>query len=206
MQVRTYWGTYLYSLIIGLIVVRLMKTGLILVALLMVVCSVLPALAGQERVVLGHYNVSFDMNTTMDYNISIENPGLGMTSDGAKFTRYNITVESKDYFLWLVLTAYNASMLADLQSDMDIVTSTMDSAGCDDPKVYRPEIDGQSGVIGMYRFKSGDLLICASYSPDAVADSGQSLGRTNCRVLSNYPWEVTRDVLNTLRVTVPDGS
>jgi hypothetical protein len=194
---------YLYLLILGVTVVRLIKTGLILTALLFVIC---PALAGQEKVVLGPYNVSFDMNTTMDYNISIENPSMGMTSDGARFTRYNVTVDSKGYFTWLILTAYNASMLADIQSNMDIVTSTLDSAGCDEPKVYNTEIDGKPGVIGVYRFKSGDLLVCASYSPDAVAESSQSFGRMNCRVLSSYPWEVTRDMLNALRVAVPNGS
>jgi hypothetical protein len=153
-----------------------------------------------EKVMLGTYNVSFDMNTTEDYNIIIENPSSWETSSGIKFTRYNLSIESEEGFMWMFLTDYDALMLADTSSNFDIVSWALQAGGATNPKIYQIQIDGHEGILGYHRFKSGELLVCASYSPDSLIESGQPLGKLNCRVLSNYAWEITRDALNTLHV------
>jgi hypothetical protein len=69
-------------------------------------------------------------------------------------------------------------------------------------------------VLGSFRFENqytgpetyqqGDIVVAASYSPDgAVVDNGEYRGRTNCRVISTYPWEIIRDLLYTLQVELP---
>lgn len=174
-----------------------MRTGTILILVLLLAC---PALAAHERLAVGHFNVSFDMNTTQKYTISTESPSTGNLYGEVSFVRNNITINGEDGFIWIVLTEYSVGMDASISADRSIVASTLQAAGSDSPKIYQPAIDGHPGYLGSSRFPSGEVLVCASYSPDAVVQSGKTLGRVNCRVLSNVPWEVIRDMLNSLHV------
>lgn len=179
-----------------------MRAELILASMLMpMLVLVSPSFAANDVVVLGPYNVSFDMNTTMNYEIYPEQPTSGITSSGLKFVRYNISVETADYFAWVILTRYEKPMLASINSNKDIVEAALMAAGCESPKLYQPLIDGQPGVLGNCRFDDGEILVAASYSPDGkVRDNGEYSGQTDCRVLSIFPWEITRDMLYTLHV------
>lgn len=180
-----------------------MRAELIL-ALTLVLMLVSHSLAAHESVMLGPYNVSFDMNTTMEYDIFTEQPTSGVTSSGHKFVRYNMSVETADYFAWLILTGYEKNMLDSNNSNKDIVEAALMASGCESPKLYPPMIDGQPGVLGNCRFDNGEILVVASYSPDAtVRDNGEYSGVTNCRVMSIFPWEITRDMLYTLHIEVP---
>jgi hypothetical protein len=162
------------------------------------------SLAAHEAGKIGPYNISFDMNTSTNYEIFIDPPTSGITSGGQKFVRYNMSVETADYFAWIVLTGYENNMLASINSNKDIVEAALITSGCEAPKLYQPLIDGQPGVLGNCRFEDGTILVVASYSPDAVVrDNGEYSGLTNCRVLSIFPWEITRDLLYTLRVEAP---
>ncbi|MDD5703434.1 MAG: hypothetical protein PHU23_15475 [Dehalococcoidales bacterium] len=59
--------------------------------------------------------------------------------------------------------------------------------------------------MGQGQYKEGDLIVAASYSPDArIYEDGVYRGRTNCRVISTFPWEVIRDLLQTLHVETPE--
>jgi hypothetical protein len=182
--------------------------------LLIMIFLAAPAYAAHESGPVGPYNVSFDMNTTIPYTIIVESPSIGVTSTGANFTRYNLTVDSPDYFAWLILTRYEVPMVANVTANEYIVWNALQGAGADQPNIYQPLIDGQPGVLGNFRFenqnlgqgqnKQGDLVVAASYSPDgSVGDDGVYRGRTDCRVISTYPWEIIRDLLNSLHVNTP---
>ena len=171
-------------------------------------------MASHEAGVVGPYNVSFDMNTTMDYSVIVEKSSSGVTEDGVKFDRYNMSVQSTDYFAWIVLTRYTEPMLANITANAYIVQSALVGSGADEPNYYQPLIDGKPGVLGNFRFerqdlgngqyKEGDLVVAASYSPDAkVQENGEYRGITNVRLLSTFPWEVTRDLLYYLHVEAP---
>ncbi len=173
-----------------------------------------PAFAAHESGPIGPYNVSFDINTTEKYTVIVEAPSSGITSQGVNFTRYNLTVDSTDYFLWLILTRYEEPMLANITANEIIVWNALLNAGADQPNLFQPRIDGQPGVLGNFRFsnqnlgqgqyKQGDLIVAASYSPDGrVYEDGAYQGKTECAVISTFPWEVIRDMLNSLRVVVP---
>jgi hypothetical protein len=174
--------------------------------LFLVLFSASPIMASHEAGVVGPYNVSFDMNTTMDYSVIVEKSSSGVTEDGVKFDRYNMSVQSTDYFAWIVLTRYSAPMLANITANAYIVQSALVGSGADEPNYYQPLIDGKPGVLGNFRFErqdlgngqyeEGDLVVAASYSPDAkVQENGEYRGITNIRLLSTFPWEVTRDML-----------
>jgi hypothetical protein len=58
--------------------------------------------------------------------------------------------------------------------------------------------------LGQGQYQEGDLIIAASYSPDGrVYEDGVYRGRTDCRVISTFPWEIIRYLLYTLHVEVP---
>ncbi len=178
-----------------------MRAELILALMLVLVSQ---SLAAHEAVMLGPYNISFDMNTTTKYDIFAELPTSGVTPSGLRFVRYNMSIETADYFALVVLTGYEKNMLASIDANREIVEAALMASGCESPKIYQPLMDGQPGVLGNCRFDSGDILVVASYSPDAaVRDNGEYSGQTNCRVMSIFPWEVTRDMLYTLHVEVP---
>jgi hypothetical protein len=188
-----------------------MRAELILFLMLF---SASPIMASHEAGVVGPYNVSFDMNTTMEYSVIVEKSSSGVTEDGVKFDRYNMSVQSTDYFAWIVLTRYSAPMLANITANAYIVQSALVGSGADEPNYYQPLIDGKPGVLGNFRFerqdlgngqyKEGDLVVAASYSPDAkVQENGEYRGITNIRLLSTFPWEVTRDMLYDFHVEAP---
>jgi hypothetical protein len=181
------------------------RAELILVLVLAVMLAVVgPSMAAQEVGKVGPYNISFDLNTSMDYEIFVDPPSSGVTSSGQKFVRYNMSIETTDYFVWVILTGYENNMLASINANKDIVEAALMESGCESPKLYQPLIDGQPGVLGNCRFENGEVLVVASYSPDAkVRDNGEYSGRINCRVLSIFPWEITRDLLYTMHVEAP---
>jgi hypothetical protein len=184
-----------------------------LIMLIMVLLAA-PTYATHESGSVGPYNVSFDMNTTNQYTVIVEAPTNGATSTGINFTRYNLTVDSTDYFAWLILTRYEEPMMANITANEIIVWNALQAAGADQPNLYQPLIDGQPGVLGNFRFENqnlgqgqirqGDLVVAASYSPDGtVGVDGVYRGRTDCRVISTYPWEIIRDLLYSLHVDAP---
>ncbi len=183
--------------------------------LLLMLTLTSPAFAAHESGPIGPYNVSFDMNTTEKYTVIVEAPTSGVTSQGVNFTRYNLTAASTDYFLWLILTRYEEPMLANITANEIIVWNALLNAGADQPNLFQPQIDGQPGVLGNFRFpnqnlgqgryKQGDLIVAASYSPDGrVYEDRVYRGKTECAVISTFPWEVIRDMLNSLHVVVPE--
>ena len=183
--------------------------------LLLILTLTVPAFAAHESGPVGPYNVSFDMNTTEKYTVIVEAPTSGVTSQGVNFTRYNLTAASTDYFLWLILTRYEEPMLANITANEIVVWNALLNAGADQPNLFQPQIDGQPGVLGNFRFanqnlgqgqyKQGDLIVAASYSPDGrVYEDGVYQGKTECAVISTFPWEVIRDMLNSLHIVVPE--
>jgi hypothetical protein len=191
-----------------------MKSVAIELILLLVLSLAAPAFAAYESGQIGPYNVSFDMNTTMEYRVIVEAPTHGV-STGIDFTRYNLTVDSTDYDAYLTLTRYEQPMPADISANMGIVLAALQGAGADQPTIYQNiTIDAKPAVLGNFRFErqfigqgqyqEGELIVAAIYSPDAsVHEDGVYRGRTDCRVISTFPWEIIRDLLYTLHVEVP---
>ena len=182
--------------------------------LLLVLCLVPQAFAAHEAGPVGPYNLSFDMNTTMDYTVIVEPSSSGQTPLGIDFVRYNVTVDSDDYAAWLILTRFEEPIVANISDSEYIVYGALINSGADRPNLYPVLIDGQPAVVGNFRFErqflgqgryqEGDLVVAAAYSPDArLYEDGNYWGRNDCRVISTYPWEIIRDLLYTLHVEVP---
>lgn len=192
-----------------------MRAELILILVLGISSLTAPALAYFESGPVGPYNVSFNMNTTKEYKVIVEASTHGITSLGVKYDRYNLTIDSADYFAWLILTRYDEPMVANITANEYIVYNALVSAGADKPSLYQPLIDDKPAVLGNFRFEKqflgqgqyqeGDLIVAACYSPDGrTYEDGVYRGRTDCRIISTFPWEIIRDLLYTLHVQVPE--
>ncbi len=179
--------------------------GLILV-LVMILASAGLSLASHEAGKLGPYTVSFDMNTTSKYKVVVDPPSSGVTSNGVKFNRYYLSVDGDDGFASVILTGYDKIMAADIDANREIVAGALTTIGCDSPKLYPSTIaiDGHQGVLGNCKYPSGTAIVVVGYSPDSVLVNGTYVGKTDCRIVSTYSWETTRDILATLHVVVPE--
>jgi hypothetical protein len=67
-------------------------------------------------------------------------------------------------------------------------------------KIYQLPIDGHTGILEACRFQSNEVFSCASYF---LENSTSNIKKTNCRVFSTYPWEITREMLYSLHVEGP---
>lgn len=174
----------------------------VLTLVLVVLAATGTSLAAHESGMLGPYRISFDVNTTSNYKVVVDPSSSGTTPDGAKFVRYYLSVDGDDGYASFVLTGYEKNMSAGIDDNKALVTSALTAIGCDSPKLYPSTIaiDGHQGVLGTCKYPSGEAIVIASYSPDAVLKNGTYLGRTDCRFVSTYAWEVTRDMLASLHV------
>lgn len=182
-----------------------MRFNLIVVLVIMMIAVIGPSLASHESGKLGPYVVSFDVNTTAQYKVIVDPPESGTTSDGAKFTRYYLSVDGDDGYASIILTGYEKNMSAGIDANRDVVASALLAIGGSDSKIYPSTVgvDGQQAVLGSCKYATGEQIFIASYSPDSAPLSGEYTGKTDCRFVSTYSWEVTRNILGTLHVEVP---
>jgi hypothetical protein len=154
---------------------------------------------------VGPFNVSFDMNTTSKYTVMVNGPSSGITSDGVRFARYNLSISGDEGLASIVLTDYEENMSASINANTDVVLAALMSLGCSDPKLYPSTvaIDSHQGVLGNCKHDSGDTVVIVSYSPDATLVNETYTGRTDCRIVSTFAWEITRDLLYTLHIGLP---
>lgn len=177
-----------------------MRLALILIMIVILAC---PAESGQVRERLGQYgqyNVSFDLNTTAAYSISVDAPSSGITDNGLEFVRYNLSADGENSLLYLILTEYNLSNQDDMDANntnVRIVTGMLNTAQCTNTKLYQLPIDGNTGVFGACSFSSNEVFACASYF---ISANSSAINKTNCRVFSTFPWEVTTRMLYSLHV------
>jgi len=179
-----------------------MKTALtLLISMLVLACS---ASAVHEKGQLGPYNISFDMNTTDNYLISADGPSNG-AANGLRFTRYNLSITGESGLIFVVLTDYGIDVPANDDDNKNIVDGLLQIAGCSRPEEYKVTIDGHRGILERSQscnISPPALVTCVSYSPDAAIKSNVYRGRINCRIVSTYPWQTTRDMLNTIHIEI----
>jgi hypothetical protein len=185
-----------------------MKAWLILALIAMLACI---ASAGSVSERLGPYNISFDLNTTSKYTIIADKPSTGVTENKIKFVDYNLSVDGGESIAYIVIRGYRINNLTDIDSNktslnivtglMSTIMSRIDRSKILGARLYSPiTIDGRTGVMEACRLSSDKEFVCASYF---LEDDASSIKKTNCRIFSTFPWEVTREMLYSLHVAGP---
>jgi len=166
-----------------------MRSGLII---LLVLCQLmvlsLPSSAESEMLTAGKYDVSFTLNATDDYSID-------WAEENAT---YQIFINDSIHDAVIYIEEADSIGFEDAAA---IVDDLFEQAGVDQPEHYSRQIDGNRAVLGVGSL-SGDhdseQLFTAAYPRYFGAEA------TGIYVLigSNYPWEATRSLLDSLKVDI----
>jgi hypothetical protein len=174
-----------------------MKKNNLIMILIMSFALIMPTIAEQENLILGPYEVSFDMGIEELLNWVVSKPIYSEPMDGSlTFTKYSATVatltESQFYSelkrlgrtpsthtVYINIIRYNSTKDESLNGTKTMVESA----------ISKRTIDGRSGTIGTA--SSG-----AVYVADWWLDNN-----TIASVISTYPWdEGTLSLLKTVHI------
>ncbi|MHC1632011.1 MAG: hypothetical protein ACXQT4_07005 [Methanotrichaceae archaeon] len=154
--------------------------------------------AQPEEVQLGQYNLSFDLNSEMDYTIVVED--LNTSLDGINFVTHLCWLKG-DKIMLIALTDYQLPIEVNTQLIRKGVIDYLNSAKCKEIETYVVTIDQKPGSWGWGKRPSGSDLLCAIYWPDRHEVNGTYLGQVDCVIVSDgAPKDVTENLLNTIHV------
>jgi hypothetical protein len=159
----------------------------ILAAILLIALVSLPALAKPESYELGSYRVSYDLNSTSEYSITIAKPRYSETFEGLMYVGYGAQVTSAEasFLITMAIIEYKYPILLKPPTGAtdELLSANSD---CRNVVTVRRNIDGHQG----YLTKSSD---CRNDTHGFVAqfllDSQGDSGKTECLIASTFPWE-----------------
>ncbi len=177
---------------------------LMIFLVILVLISLSPA--KQEAVTLGPYKVSFDLNTTQEYNINVSKPIHSETYGDIKYTAYMFDLEDSSSNIPLAritVFSYNDSSMDKSIKKMDSSTKqSLYSLGYHNIKTNYRIIDETQGILGTGDRYDAPSLFFAVYWPNTF----NNLGDTWVSIRSIYPWEPeTLSLLKTIHVE-PTGN
>lgn len=161
-----------------------------------------PSLAKLDFGPLGPYNLSFDLNTSGEYEIKAEKPYTAKTPDGIGFTQYNLSVHQGGQFMYIFLIEYHNLTRADYYINRRVVNDLLVRLKTSDIQIFYEIIDGHDGAFGAGQEDSGRVIFLASYYPDSMEVGEDIIGRLNLRMLSTFSYETTVSFLNSVQVQI----
>jgi len=171
-----------------------LRRGLLLASLLLLTAAVS---AHPDTVMLGRYNVSFDLGDETSYTAEVEE-----LEDGGCIS-YLCWLKGEEVML-IALTDHLLPMEVSYGIIRESVQTYLIEADCQDIQTHEEIIDGKPGVLGLGERPSGRVLFCVIYWPDMYeADDGTDRGRVDCTIASEGALAVTENLLNTIHVEVP---
>ena len=157
--------------------------------------------AKHETVTVGPYEVSFDLNTTQEYNINVTKPIYSDTYGGIKYVAYIFDLKNTSLNIPLArITVFlynNTSMEKSIEKMDSSTKQSLYGLGYHNVKTYNRIIDGQQGILGTVDRYDAPSLFFAVYWPT----TSNNLGDTWVSIRSIYPWEPeTLSILKTIHV------
>jgi len=178
---------------------RYSMMGLYLVSAL--VLLVTAALAAEETVFLGDYEVSFDLGNYAGYQLEFEEVPYA-TVDGKEHPSHVCWIQA-DKMMMIALTDYGVLMEATSSLTRRAVVSYLNDAECTSIQTHEVDIEGKPAILGLGERPSGEYLICAIYWPDIHEVNGTLYDQVDCTIASEAPAELTEMLLNSIRVRLP---
>lgn len=159
------------------------------------------AMAVPEKLTVEPYQVTFDLNNTVNYTVDVRQPyELTGTQKGSVYPIWintsNITVAS------IGIISFDDLVDATLETEKNLLALSMVASGYQNVTIYSQPIDDIQGCLGVGQAQSGAMLIRAWYWPDSQpCDCGPvAVGSTKVDILSQYPPDVTLNLLSSLSV------
>ncbi len=173
--------------------------SLALVSLLVFLAA--SALAAEETVSLGEYEVSFDLGTYTGYELEFEEVPYA-TVDGEEYPS-NVCWIQGDRVMMIALTDYGVPMKATSSLTRRTATSYLNNAGCTNIQTHEVDIDGKPAILGLGERSSGLTLFCVVYWPDIHDVNGTLYAQVDCTIASEASVELTESLINSIHVKLP---
>jgi hypothetical protein len=173
--------------------------GLALVSTLVLLAAV--ALAAEETVSLGEYEVSFDLGNYTGYELEFEEVPYA-TVDGEEYPSQICWIQG-DRAMMIAFTDYGVPMTATSSLTRRAVVSYLKDAECTNIQTHEVDIDEKPAILGLGERPSGETLVCAVYWPDIHDVNGTLYGQVDCTIASEASVELTESLLNSIHVKLP---
>jgi len=182
----------------------LKRGGLTIAASIIVSALVLlavGAMAAEETVTLGDYEVSFDLGNYTGYELDFEDVPYA-TVDGEEYPSHVCWIGA-DNMMMIALTDYGVPMEATSSLTRRAVISYLNDAECTNIQTHEVDIEGKPAILGLGERPSSDYLVCAIYWPDIHDVNGTLYGQVDCTIASEASTELTELLLNSIHVGLP---
>ena len=156
-----------------------------------------------ENVAVGPYDISFDLNATVDYEIEILGPEYFETDDGVSYVEHTLILNSTDYFTFISIRRFDYPIEAGNESTRRENGAFLERIGCRDIQNYGREIDSQVAFVatGTSIFNTNEVY--ALYWLDRVTfTSDEYMATLLCAISSDLPNDVVESLLDTIHVAV----
>jgi hypothetical protein len=173
--------------------------GLALVSALVLLAAA--ALAAEETVSLGDYEVSFDLGNYTGYELDFEEVPYA-TVDGEEYPSHVCWIQG-DRMMMIALTDYGVPMAATSSITRRAVVSYLNNAQCTNIQTHEVDIAGKPAILGLGERPSGETLVCTVYWPDIHDVNGTLYGQVDCTIASEASVELTEMLLNSISVKLP---
>ena len=178
---------------------RLTTAASIIVSALVLLAA--GALAAEETVYLGDYEVSFDLGNYTGYELSFEEVPYA-TVDGEVYNTQVCWIRG-DGSMMIAINDYGVPMEATSSLTRRAVVFYLNDAECTNIQTHEVDIEGKPAILGLGNRPSGDVLVCAIYWPDIRDVNGTLYGQVDCTMASEASAELTEMLLNSISVRVP---
>jgi len=183
----------------SLVVMRTrLKLALLSVLIMISVGSGVP-----ENVAVGPYDISFDLNATVDYEIETLGPEYFETKEGVSYVEHTLVLNGTDYFTFITIRRFDYPIVADNESTIYEAEAFLERIGCQDIQSYGREIDQRAGFVatGTNIFNTNEVY--ALYWLDRVTFTSEDYMATLlCSISSDLPSDVVESLLDTIHVVM----
>jgi hypothetical protein len=173
--------------------------GLALVSTLVLLAAA--ALAAEETVSLGEYEVSFDLGNYTGYELDFEEVPYA-TIDGKEYNTQVCWIRG-ECSMMIAINDYGVPTEATSSLTRKAVLRYFKEYDCTNIQTHEVDIDGKPAILGLADRPSGDVLVCAVYWPDIHDVDGNLYGQVDCTIASEASVELTEMLLNSISVKLP---
>jgi hypothetical protein len=174
--------------------------GLALVSTLVLLAAA--ALAAEETVSLGKYEVSFDLGNYTGYELEFEEMPFA-TVDGIDYNTEICWIRGDDGLMMIAINDYVVSIEATRSRTRSEVLNFLNNLKCTNVNTDTVHIDGKPVILGICLQPSGDILVCAMFWPDIHEVNGTLYAQVDCTIYSEASVELTEMLLNSITVKLP---
>jgi len=179
-----------------------MRTRLKLV-LLSILIMVSVASGVPENVAVGPYDVSFDLNASVTYEIETLGPEYFETDDGVSYVEHTLILNGTDTFTFISIRRFDYPIEAGNESTRRENGAFLERIGCQDIQSYTREIDHQAAFVATGASVFNTTETYAVYWLDRVTFTSEDYMATLlCTISSDLPSGVVESLLDTIHVVM----